>query len=149
MGLLKRNAVDRMAFDDFFRHHFMHKLQPALEAPPFIGNDTFTPPKTPSPIQHMQPVRTEIKGSNIFRAMFMICSEWLALKKFSDSNCYCILVAATEQSSITMGGSIHSSSSSPENTNSDDFVLVPSNLPSDLNNFNAEDQMYVYDSDSL
>lgn len=54
MGLLKRNSVDRMAFDDFFRHSFMHKpqqQQAAIETPAFMVGDTFTPPKTPSPIQ--------------------------------------------------------------------------------------------------
>lgn len=54
MGLLKRNSVDRMAFDDFFRHSFMHKLQQphaTIETSAFMLGDTFTPPKTPSPIQ--------------------------------------------------------------------------------------------------
>lgn len=41
-----------------------------------------------------------------------------------------VFTVQTEQSSITIGGSI-TSSSSPENTNSDDFVLVPNNLPTD------------------
>lgn len=50
----------------------------------------------------------------------------------------------TEQSSITIDGSIHSSSSSPENTNSDDFVLVPNNLPTDPNILNNEQQKYEY-----
>lgn len=54
MGLLKRNSVDRMAFDDFFRHSFMQKLQQqqaVVDTPAFMVGDTFTPPKTPSPIQ--------------------------------------------------------------------------------------------------
>lgn len=99
-GLLKRNATDRMAFDEFFTHPFMQKTQPqqtVVEPQPFMVEDTFTPPKTPSPIQNVQ----------------------------TDT------LVATEQSSITIGGSIHSSSSSPENSNSDDFVLVPNNLPTD------------------
>lgn len=60
MGLLKRNSKDRMAFDDFFTHPFMHKqqVQQALvESPPFMVGDTFTPPKTPSPVQLVQPER--------------------------------------------------------------------------------------------
>lgn len=52
----------------------------------------------------------------------------------------------TEQSSITIDGSIHSSSSSPENTNSDDFVLVPNNLPTDPNILNNEQQKYFPNS---
>lgn len=56
MGLLKRNAVDRISFDDYFNHPFMNKVQvqtsqTANEPPTFMVGDTFTPPKTPSPIQ--------------------------------------------------------------------------------------------------
>lgn len=46
---------------------------------------------------------------------------------------------ATEDSNITIAGnSTHSESSSPENTNSDDFVLVPTNLPTDSTILNFE-----------
>lgn len=56
MGLLKRNAVDRISFDDYFNHPFMtnniqmHSSE-AAEAPAFMVGDNFSPPKTPSPIQ--------------------------------------------------------------------------------------------------
>lgn len=114
-GLLKRNSADRMAFDDFFTHPFMQKLQiqqTVTEPQGFMVEDTFTPPKTPSPIQNVQ----------------------------TDT------LVATEQSSITIGASIHSSSSSPENSNSmvfDDFVLVPNNLPTDLNSANFEENKNI------
>lgn len=46
---------------------------------------------------------------------------------------------ATEDSNITIAEhSTHSESSSPENTNSDDFVLVPTNLPTDSTILNYE-----------
>lgn len=56
MGLLKRNSVDRIAFDDYFNHPFMNKVQAQTsetsnEPPTFMVGDTFTPPETPSPIQ--------------------------------------------------------------------------------------------------
>lgn len=56
MGLLKRNAADRISFEDYFNHPFMNKIQtqttqPPIEQTPFMGGETFTPPKTPSPIQ--------------------------------------------------------------------------------------------------
>lgn len=101
MGLLKRNAVDRISFDDYFNHPFMNnkaQMQTSQTNEPtaFMVGDTFTPPKTPSPIQ----MKT---------------------------------LVATEDSNITIAdiNSTHSESSSPENTNSDDFVLVPTNLPTD------------------
>lgn len=56
MGLLKRNAVDRISFDDYFNHPFMsnniqlHSSE-AAETPAFMVGDNFSPPKTPSPIQ--------------------------------------------------------------------------------------------------
>lgn len=56
MGLLKRNAADRISFEDYFNHPFMNKVltqtsQAPIEQPTFMVDDTFTPPKTPSPIQ--------------------------------------------------------------------------------------------------
>lgn len=56
MGLLKRNAADRISFEDYFNHAFMNKIQAqpvqaTIEQPAFMVGDTFTPPKTPSPIQ--------------------------------------------------------------------------------------------------
>ena len=39
MGLLKRNSVDRMAFDQFFTHPFMQKPQPAPQVPGLLFND--------------------------------------------------------------------------------------------------------------
>lgn len=56
MGLLKRNAVDRISFDDYFNHPFMtnkKQMQSSqiAEPPAFMDGDNFTPPKTPSPIQ--------------------------------------------------------------------------------------------------
>lgn len=105
MGLLKRNAVDRISFDDYFNHPFMNKTQlqsSQTSIEPHTFTDTFTPPKTPSPIQ----IKT---------------------------------LVATEDSNITIAEhSTHSESSSPENTNSDDFVLVPTNLPTDPTILNYE-----------
>lgn len=58
MGLLKRNSVDRMAFDNFFCHMFMKKPETPkapVDPPPFmVAEESFTPPKTPSPIQLAQ-----------------------------------------------------------------------------------------------
>lgn len=57
MGLLKRNAADRISFEDYFNHPFMNnkpQTQPSqatIEQPTFMVGDSFTPPKTPSPIQ--------------------------------------------------------------------------------------------------
>lgn len=54
MSLLKRNAVDRISFDDYFNHPFMNKTQlqySQTSIEPHAFSDTFTPPKTPSPIQ--------------------------------------------------------------------------------------------------
>lgn len=57
MGLLKRNAADRISFEDYFNHSFMNKVQTThtteatIEQPAFMVGNTFTPPKTPSPIQ--------------------------------------------------------------------------------------------------
>lgn len=56
MGLLKRSAADRISFEDYFNHPFMNKIQTqpseaTIEQPTFMVGNTFTPPKTPSPIQ--------------------------------------------------------------------------------------------------
>lgn len=58
MGLLKRNSVDRMAFDLFFNHLFMNKPEtPKAPADPVAfmpAEESFTPPKAPSPMQLAQ-----------------------------------------------------------------------------------------------
>lgn len=58
MGLLKRNAVDRMAFDNFFNHVFMNKPEtpkaPVDPASFMTAEESFTPPKAPSPMQLAQ-----------------------------------------------------------------------------------------------
>lgn len=60
-----------------------------------------------------------------------------------------IFLVATEDSNITIAGnSTHSESSSPENTNSDDFVLVPTNLPTDPTMLDYE-RKYAYEKDVL
>lgn len=57
LGLLKRNAADRISFEDYFNHPFMNNKpntqpsQATIEQPAFMVGDSFTPPKTPSPIQ--------------------------------------------------------------------------------------------------
>lgn len=69
MGLLRRNAKDRMSFDNFFCHAFLQRPQsqpstpagggaeefkpPAYTAVKFIAAP-FTPPKPLSPIQQIQ-----------------------------------------------------------------------------------------------
>lgn len=61
MGLLKRNSVDRMAFDIFFNHVFMNKPEtPKAPVDPVAFmmpvEDAFTPPKEPCPMQLAQQV---------------------------------------------------------------------------------------------
>uniref|UniRef100_A0A6B2EHJ6 Putative serine/threonine-protein kinase unc-51-like isoform x3 n=1 Tax=Phlebotomus kandelakii TaxID=1109342 RepID=A0A6B2EHJ6_9DIPT len=86
MGLLRRNAKDRMSFDRFFNHPFLQR--PA----------TPQTPKAPSPIP---------------------------------------TAPAAEPESAAIASS-HSSKSSSSQESSDDFVLVPNNLPSDATVVNYE-----------
>lgn len=56
MGLLKRTPSERISFENYFNHPFMNKIQTqpsqqSIEQPTFMVGNTFTPPKTPSPIQ--------------------------------------------------------------------------------------------------
>lgn len=80
--------------------------------------------------------------------------EWVIFGCFSDCDCRIIFFFSyvvidfvfavnTEQSSITIGGSV-TSSSSPENTNSDDFVLVPNNLPTDQAILNYDKKWVIF-----
>lgn len=67
MMLLKRNSVERMAFDNFFNHVFMHKAEaprpPSMDSLPFLAPEEHTPPKIPSPMQLTQ---TETLGTFSF-----------------------------------------------------------------------------------
>ncbi|XP_037024715.1 serine/threonine-protein kinase ULK2 [Bradysia coprophila] len=101
IGLLRRNAKDRMSFDNFFCHAFLQRAKPppSADAPAALA---FTPPTTASPM--LQQIQNE--------------------------------TIAEEEPVVNLGLSIHSSSSSPEN--SDDFVLVPKNIPVDQGVVNYE-----------
>lgn len=110
-GLLRRNAKDRMSFDNFFNHPFLQRPeqnQATISDLPAPINDTFVTPKQPSPLVDRTAAAT-------------IYSD--AQNKQDD---------ATNLNVVKLGGigdENSSDSSSPEN--SDDFVLVPNNLPTD------------------
>ncbi|XP_049863431.1 serine/threonine-protein kinase unc-51 isoform X1 [Schistocerca gregaria] len=105
MGLLRRNARDRMNFDTFFNHPFLkrHSEPVPTPAPPPPPSCTLPGELPPSPATLFAPVAA---ASSLPRA---------------------------EPSSPEPGSPVscrgQGSSSSPEET--DDFVLVPSNIPSD------------------
>uniref|UniRef100_A0A1B0CSK6 Protein kinase domain-containing protein n=3 Tax=Lutzomyia longipalpis TaxID=7200 RepID=A0A1B0CSK6_LUTLO len=90
MGLLRRNAKDRMSFDRFFNHPFLQR--PATPQTPKA-------PSPPSPIP---------------------------------------MAPAAEPESAAIASSSHSSDKSSSQESSDDFVLVPNNLPSDATVVNYE-----------
>lgn len=65
-GLLRRNAKDRMEFDDFFNHPFIRKCQPPTASPPLpVPNFArlSTPPKTPPVTVPIRPVMTNVPAN--------------------------------------------------------------------------------------
>uniref|UniRef100_U5EWP3 Putative serine/threonine-protein kinase unc-51 n=1 Tax=Corethrella appendiculata TaxID=1370023 RepID=U5EWP3_9DIPT len=115
-GLLRRNAKERMNFDTFFNHAFLQRPQTpqTSELPPQTVGNIFTPPKTSSPVQIQQTnntVPTTTGGTTT-----------AVVAPTNDNN------APTETDDTTLASG-NNTSSSPEN--SDDFVLVPNNLPVD------------------
>ncbi|XP_032781426.2 serine/threonine-protein kinase ULK2 [Daphnia magna] len=65
-GLLRRNAKDRMEFDDFFNHSFIRKSQPPPATPPLpVPNlaRLSTPPKTPPVTVPIRPVTTNVPAT--------------------------------------------------------------------------------------
>jgi len=114
LGLLRRNARDRIPFDNFFSHPFLQRhTEP-------------TPPRSPASC----PMSGDLPPSP--GAMFIPSAAVIS------AGAAVIVVSPTQQkaesSSPDPGSSIsgtgQGSSSSPEET--DDFVLVPSNIPSDV-----------------
>ncbi|GAB0093858.1 Serine/threonine-protein kinase Unc-51 [Sergentomyia squamirostris] len=95
MGLLRRNAKDRMTFDRFFNHPFLQRPQ------------TPQTPKAPSPIPAAVPP-------------LMMAAP------------------AAEPESANIASSHSSGKSSSSQESSDDFVLVPNNLPTDATVVNFE-----------
>ena len=66
-GLLRRNAKDRMEFDDFFNHSFIRKSQTQPTTPPLpVPNlaRLSTPPKTPPVTVPTRPVTTTPASQN-------------------------------------------------------------------------------------
>lgn len=66
-GLLRRNAKDRMEFDDFFNHSFIRKSQTQPTTPPLpVPNlaRLSTPPKTPPVTVPARPVTTTPASQN-------------------------------------------------------------------------------------
>jgi hypothetical protein len=66
-GLLRRNAKDRMEFDDFFNHSFIRKSQTPPTTPPLpVPNlaRLSTPPKTPPVTVPARPVPTAPASQN-------------------------------------------------------------------------------------
>lgn len=112
LGLLRRNAKDRISFESFFNHRFLQAHRQAQQAagdmPPLGTN--LTPPKTPSPLQNK-------------------------LEKSPSSESQVenpAIIATITNVGVLCDSEVNSgSSSSPED--SDDFVLVPKNLPEDQN----------------
>ncbi|GFG29073.1 hypothetical protein Cfor_09476 [Coptotermes formosanus] len=114
LGLLRRNARDRIPFDSFFSHPFLQRhLEP-------------TPPRSPPSC----PMSGNLPPS--VGAMFTPAVA------AASAGATVILVSPMQQKvdssspdpGSPVSGAGQGSSSSPEET--DDFVLVPSNIPSDV-----------------
>ena len=99
LGLLRRNARERMPFDSFFSHPFLQREAEPVPAPSIPGE------LPPSPRALFQPPATQ---SPTHKARLDTCGS---------------------QPGSPVSAREHGSSSSPEDT--DDFVLVPANIPSD------------------
>lgn len=66
-GLLRRNAKDRMEFDDFFNHSFIRKSHPASTTPPLPVPSLVrlsTPPKSPPVTVPSKPASTNSGTQN-------------------------------------------------------------------------------------
>ncbi|XP_018323907.1 serine/threonine-protein kinase unc-51 isoform X2 [Agrilus planipennis] len=98
-GLLKRNARERMNFEQFFNHRFLQRSEPQKSQSPL------TAVELPIPVCGSPPSRIPLLGSTPVKAE-------VAPKSLPESP------RLSAKNTL---------SSSPE----DDFVLVPSNLPSD------------------
>lgn len=109
-GLLRRNAKDRMSFDSFFVHAFLQRSEqsrtPVTDLPPPMISTPFITPKPPSPMQTIPPIDNPVQR--------MVVKD----------EC-----ANTNAQMQKKGNDNNSPVSSPEI--SDDFVLVPNNLPTD------------------
>ncbi|XP_069694991.1 serine/threonine-protein kinase unc-51 isoform X1 [Periplaneta americana] len=119
VGLLRRNARDRMPFDSFFTHPFLQRC-PETHAPR-------SPPSCPLPVHCNVPGELPPSPGALFTPASGASSVGAAVTTASP------VQPKPEPCSPDPGspasGRGQGSSSSPEET--DDFVLVPSNIPSD------------------
>ncbi|XP_037908173.1 serine/threonine-protein kinase unc-51 isoform X3 [Hermetia illucens] len=124
MGLLRRNAKDRMAFEVFFNHPFLQRPQTPESPIDMPAGVNLTPPKMPSPIQQQVAINQQT------------LQQQQGVGEPVEALDNTIAATLTNARVLGEGSSPNSGSSSPED--SDDFVLVPSNLPVDQQIVNYE-----------
>ncbi|XP_054735251.1 serine/threonine-protein kinase unc-51 isoform X2 [Anastrepha obliqua] len=130
LGLLRRNAKDRISFENFFSHRFLQgkkiitSVSPT-DVPPQLCLDTTPQAKTKTTHQQLQQLQ---QGSEV---------EVEATAAQQDENAVSVVENPAICATITNVGvlcdSENNSVSSGSPEDSDDFVLVPKNLPEDKN----------------
>ncbi|XP_067642868.1 serine/threonine-protein kinase unc-51 isoform X2 [Eurosta solidaginis] len=121
--LLRRNAKERISFESFFSHRFLQgkKITTSVsptDVPPQLSLGTTPPTKTRSPLQQLQQ-----PGE----------SEAEAIIGQPNENAENAAICATITNVGVLCDSENNSVSSGSPDDSDDFVLVPKNLPEDQN----------------
>ncbi|XP_017466023.1 PREDICTED: serine/threonine-protein kinase unc-51 [Rhagoletis zephyria] len=126
--LLRRNAKDRISFESFFSHRFLQgkKITTSVsptDVPPQLSLATTPPTKTKSPLQQLQQLQ-------------QLCeADVEAAAAQQDDNTVSVVENPAICATITNVGvlcdSENNSASSGSPEDSDDFVLVPKNLPED------------------
>ncbi|XP_032573377.1 serine/threonine-protein kinase unc-51 isoform X2 [Drosophila sechellia] len=128
--LLRRNSKDRISYESFFVHRFLQGKKAAaspVDMPPLGG----TPPaKAKSPLQ--QQLEQELKLVKLAEQQQKECEDQEAQE---DENTVSVVANPAICATITNVGvlcdSENNSGSCSSHEDSDDFVLVPKNLPED------------------
>lgn len=134
MGLLRRNAKERMTFDMFFIHAFLQRqTTPQNSETP---QSSSTPGKVTSPHQKtaMSPLQQQQQHQLLLRQQQQQQQQLLQKQQQQEQQKQQTLEnnnvpLEIDDSVATIGSANNTSNSSQDN--SDDFVLVPNNLPVD------------------
>ncbi|KAI8117263.1 hypothetical protein FF38_03442 [Lucilia cuprina] len=145
--LLRRNAKDRISFESFFNHRFLQGKKAATspgDIPASLAMGTTPPTKSKSPLQQQLEQQQQLQQQQLQQQLQQQKQQQQqqaplqrADDDFQDENAVSVVENPAICATITNVGilceSENNTESSGSHEDSDDFVLVPKNLPEDQN----------------
>ncbi|KAL9911565.1 serine/threonine-protein kinase unc-51-like protein Atg1 isoform 1-T2 [Glossina fuscipes fuscipes] len=140
LGMLRRNAKDRISFESFFNHRFLQGKKAVAspgDIPASLSMGTTPPTKSKSPLQQQLEQQQQQQQQQLQKQLQQQKHQQIKMDPDDepDENAVSVVENPAICATITNVGvlceSENNSVSSGSHEDSDDFVLVPKNLPED------------------